>query len=88
MNQSLLLNENLKIVNKPLYNKHFIDKGILYIKNILDGNGNFLDYAKMMSKFSLNITSKIPDGKLILLNYRYKYSKNNMQRFPLALISK
>ncbi len=31
LKQSLWLNENLKINNKHLYNKQFIDKGILYV---------------------------------------------------------
>ncbi len=42
-----------KWIKKLLYNKHFIDKGILYVQNILDDNGNFLDHAKMVSKFNL-----------------------------------
>ncbi len=43
LNQSLWLNENLKIDKNVLYNKQLIDKGILYIKYIVDDNGNFHD---------------------------------------------
>ncbi len=49
LNQSLWLNENLKINNTYLYSKHFINKGILYIKDILDNNGNFLNHLELTS---------------------------------------
>ncbi len=58
LNQSLWLNENLKINNAHLYNKQFIDKGILYIKDILNDNGNFLNHIELTSKHKL-ITSFI-----------------------------
>ncbi len=51
LNQSLWLNEDLKIAH--LYNKQFIDKGILYIKDILDDNGNFLNRLELTSKYKL-----------------------------------
>ncbi len=53
LNQSRWLNENLKINNKYMYNKQFINKGILYIKDILDGNGDFLTHKEMISKYKL-----------------------------------
>ncbi len=49
LNLSLWLNENLKINNTYLYSKHFIDKVILYIKDILDNNGNFLNHLELTS---------------------------------------
>ncbi len=33
--------------------QHFIDKGILYIKDILDNNGNFLNHLELISKYKL-----------------------------------
>ncbi len=56
LNQSLWLNENLKINNAHLYNKQFFDKGILYIKDILDDNGNFLNHRELTSKYKLNMS--------------------------------
>ncbi len=53
LNQSLWLNENFKINNAYLYNKQFIDKGILYIKDILYDNGNFLNHIELTSKYKL-----------------------------------
>ncbi len=53
LNQSLWLNENLKINNTYLYSKYFIDKGILYIKDSLDNNGNFLNHLELTSKYKL-----------------------------------
>ncbi len=53
LNQSLWLNENVKINNTYLYSKHFIDKGILYIKDILDNNVNFLNQLELTSKYKL-----------------------------------
>ncbi len=43
-------------IKKILNNKCLIDKGILYIKDILGNNGNFLDYSKMMAKFNFKTT--------------------------------
>ncbi len=56
LNQSIWLNENLKINNKYMYNKQFTNKGILYIKDILDDNGDFLTHNEMISKYKLATT--------------------------------
>ncbi len=53
LNQSLRLNENLKISNKYMYNKQFINKGIVYIKDILDDEGDFLTHKEIISKYKL-----------------------------------
>ncbi len=50
-NQTLWLNENLKINNKCMYNKQFINKGILYIKDILGDKGDFLTHKERISKY-------------------------------------
>ncbi len=39
-----------------MYNKQFIDKGNLYIKDILDDNGDFLTHKEMISKYKLATT--------------------------------
>ncbi len=49
-----MLNDNLKINNAYLYNKQFIDTDILYIKDILDDNGNFVNHIELTSKYKLN----------------------------------
>ena len=38
----LFLNENIKIGNKPVYNKSCIDNRIQYINDIIKQDGNFL----------------------------------------------
>ncbi len=54
LNQSVWLNEHLQIdkvkffIINASYTKEF------YIKDILDENGIFFNYTKMMSKFNLN----------------------------------
>ncbi len=53
LNQSLWLNEKLKINNTYLYSKQFIDKGFLYIKDILVNSGNFLNHIELTSKYKL-----------------------------------
>ncbi len=56
LNQSLWLNENLQINNKYMYNKQFINKGILYKKDILEDKIDFLNHKEMISKYKLATT--------------------------------
>ncbi len=56
LNQSLWLNENLQINNKYMYNQQFINKGILYIKDILGDKGDFLTHNETISKYKLATT--------------------------------
>ena len=37
-----------------LYNKHFVDKGILTVKNIIDESGRPLSWAEAKQKYNLN----------------------------------
>ncbi len=82
-----------------MYNKQFINKGILYIKDILDDNGDFLTHNEMISKYKLATTfieclqlkSCIPTewkdqiSKQLKLHKKiHKYWKYTLQRFLLA----
>ena len=48
--------DNVWIVSKweTLYNKHFVDKGILTVKNIIDESGRPLIWAEAKQKYDLN----------------------------------
>ena len=39
---------------ETLYNKHFVDKGILTVKNIIDESGRPLSWAEAKQKYDLN----------------------------------
>ena len=39
---------------ETLYNKHFANKGILTVKNIIDGSGQPLSWAEAKQKYDLN----------------------------------
>ena len=39
---------------ETLYNKHFVDKGILTVKNIIDESGRPLSWAQAKQKYNLN----------------------------------
>ena len=39
---------------ETLYNKHFVDKGILTVKNIIDEFGRPLSWAEAKQKYNLN----------------------------------
>ena len=47
---------NARIVSngETLYNKHFVDKGILKVKNIIDESGRPLSWAEAKQKYNLN----------------------------------
>ena len=40
--------------SETLYNKHFVDKGILTVKNIIDESGRPLSWAEAKQKYNLN----------------------------------
>ena len=47
-------NSNIKIQNKMIYYKSWQNKGINYIKDLLDQNDNFLDFFAFKNKYDLN----------------------------------
>ena len=51
----LFLNENIKIGNKPVYNKSCIDNGIRYINDIIKQDGNFFTYEELKRTYNVNI---------------------------------
>ena len=51
----LFLNENIKIGNKPVYNKSCIDNGIQYINDIIKQDGNFFTYEELKRTYNVNI---------------------------------
>ena len=48
-------NSNIKIQNKLLYYKPWYEKGITYVKDLLDQNGNFLNYNEFITKYDINV---------------------------------
>ena len=48
-------NSDIKIHNKSIYYKQWHEKGIQYVKDLLDENGNFLDYNQFKTKYNLNV---------------------------------
>ena len=51
----LWYNSDIKLQNKVIYYKKWHEKGIQYVKDILDDNSNFLDYNQFKTKYDLNI---------------------------------
>ncbi len=48
-------NSNVQINQKPVFYKSWYDKGIIYIKDIVDENYNFLTYNQLCNKFNINV---------------------------------
>jgi len=55
-NQIIWNNRHIKVNEKPVFYRHWRDKGIVYIKDIIDGKGNILSVDQMKSKYDLSIT--------------------------------
>ncbi len=55
LNQSFQLNENLKVNHKYIYNKLWENRGILYFKDILNENCDFLSHDAMKKTYNLSI---------------------------------
>ncbi len=82
LNQSLWLNENLKINNTYLYNKQFIEKGILHIllNENLKINNTYLYNKQFIDKGILHIKDILDDNSNFLnhieLTSKYKLITN------------
>jgi len=81
MNQSLWLNESIKIGNKYVHNTDWENNGILYLNDILDENCNLINHKKLKLKyncassylFTLQIQASIPKTwKEILKTHKTK----------------
>ena len=58
---------------ETLYNTHFVDKGILTVKNIIDESGRPLSWAEAKQKYNLNnshVFNWFGLGKSILRNWK------------------
>ena len=51
--QLLWNNEFIKVNNSPVYYKKWYDKGVRFVYDLLDGNGNFLSYNDFQIKYHI-----------------------------------
>ena len=51
----LWYNSDIKLQKKIIYYKQWHEKGILYVRDALDQNSNFLDYIQFKTKYDLNV---------------------------------
>jgi len=56
LDQSLWLNKHITIQNKPIYWKHWQNKGIMTVSNILDHENKFLPYTELNRIYKLKST--------------------------------
>jgi hypothetical protein len=55
VNQFIWLNSHIKINGKPTFHRLMYTSGIKYIKQLLDPNGNILQYQDFMTKYNIHI---------------------------------
>ena len=48
-------NENITIEGKSLYWKKLADKGVLFVQDLLNNNGNYLTYEDFKQKYGIDI---------------------------------
>ena len=53
--QILWFNKYIKIENKPIFKNHMYNKGVCYINDLLDNNGNILNYCDFIKQKNLTI---------------------------------
>jgi hypothetical protein len=56
LGECLWLNDKIKVNNKPLYCQHSMNKGILYITDIVDNEGILMNHLAINDKFRSNWT--------------------------------
>ena len=53
--EPLFYNENFKIGNKTFFYKKWVNKNILFVKDLVDENGAFLDYSRFCEKYDIKV---------------------------------
>ena len=53
-NEVLWYNTNITIEKNMVFWKHWYDKGVLYVKDILDENANFMNHEAIKNKYGIN----------------------------------
>jgi hypothetical protein len=55
MNQFIWFNSHIRIDGKPTFNNRMYTAGIQYVKQLLDQNGNILNYQYFIQKYGINV---------------------------------
>ena len=51
----LFCNDNILVANKTVFHKKWIDKGVCFLKNILNENGMFMLFKRFMEIYRINM---------------------------------
>ena len=51
LNQMLWYNSLIRIAGKPIFYKKCFEKGVHYVKDIVDSNNEFLSYEAFVAKY-------------------------------------
>ena len=79
-------NSNIKIKNKVVYYKSWHEKNVIYIKDLLDHNGNLMSFSDFQQKYETRLTFLYYLGLLGAIPSRYKELLG--QTFPKQITSK
>ena len=72
INEILWFNSNIKIDNKVVYYKTCHEKNIIYLKDLLDQNGNLMSFSDFQAKYKTRLTFLHYLGLLGAIPNRYK----------------
>ena len=71
-NEILWFNSNIKIDNKVVYYKTYHEKNIIYLKDLLDQNGNLMSFSDFQTKYKTRYKFLHYLGLLGAIPNRYK----------------
>ena len=75
-------NKNIKRGNQVIYLKEWVTVGILKIEDIIDNNGDILDYLEFKTKFDVPLTNfLIYQGVAQGIKRYMKETKNNPMKY-------
>ena len=55
LSQTIWVNDNIRVGNKPVYYGKWYKKGIKNINDFIDGNGKYISFENFKHKYDINI---------------------------------
>ena len=81
--QPLWNNDHIKIGNNSIYNKTLCKKGVRFVNDILESNGNFLSLEDLREKYNIQINFLFYRGLCDAIREGYKCTTFNRVQQPL-----
>ena len=81
--QPLWNNDYIKIGNSSIYNKTLCKKGVRFVNDILESNGNFLSLEDLQEKYNIQINFLFYRGLCDAIREGYKCTSFNRVQQPL-----